>query len=144
MPEDIKTCCTCRVDKPLGGYHRSTRSRDGRQARCKECCARQRAPYAAEYAAAWASRNPERLREHRRKAKLKAKYGITPDDFDHLFDAQSGACAICGVIGEPLCVDHSHITGAIRGLLCFPCNIAIGHMRDNPARLRSAADYLSK
>ena len=41
-----------------------------------------------------------------------------------------------------LSLDHDHQTGAFRGWLCRQCNLAIGNMMDNPALLRSAADYL--
>jgi hypothetical protein len=41
-----------------------------------------------------------------------------------------------------LAVDHSHETGAFRGLLCHSCNRAIGLLGDDPARLRAAAEYL--
>lgn len=39
-------------------------------------------------------------------------------------------------------VDHCHETGVVRGLLCHNCNFAIGYMKDNPQRLRAAANYL--
>jgi len=41
-------------------------------------------------------------------------------------------------------VDHDHKTKKVRGLLCFGCNTGIGCLRDNPSRLRSAADYLER
>ncbi len=50
-------------------------------------------------------------------------------------------CAICG-FGGSLKVDHEHTSGKIRGVLCHNCNVAIGHMRDDPTRLRAAAQYL--
>lgn len=40
-------------------------------------------------------------------------------------------------------VDHHHGTGAVRGLLCSPCNIAIGLFRESPARMRAAISYVS-
>ena len=43
---------------------------------------------------------------------------------------------------KPLYVDHCHQTKAIRGLLCHKCNIALGHMNDNPEQLERAAAYL--
>lgn len=61
--------------------------------------------------------------------------------------AQGGKCAICGGTnpgGHRLAVDHDHTTGAVRGLLCHACNAGIGKLRDDPALLRVAADYLDK
>lgn len=58
--------------------------------------------------------------------------------------AQGGVCAICEQ-PEPkkrLAVDHDHTTGAVRALLCSKCNVALGLMSDDPARLRVAAHYL--
>ena len=39
-------------------------------------------------------------------------------------------------------VDHNHNTGVVRGLLCFHCNLILGHAKDESARLRAAADYI--
>jgi hypothetical protein len=50
-------------------------------------------------------------------------------------------CAICGA-SDQLVGDHDHDTGAARGILCRNCNLAIGNMGDDPARLRAAARYL--
>lgn len=52
-------------------------------------------------------------------------------------------CAICGAL-EQLVGDHDHKTGLPRGVLCRRCNLAIGNMDDQPARLRAAAAYLER
>jgi len=73
-------------------------------------------------------------------------YGITPEEFTALLEAQGGRCAICGTEtpggkgGWHL--DHDHDTGAIRGLLCHACNIALGYMGDDQDRLEAAIEYL--
>ena len=77
--------------------------------------------------------------------KLRHKYKLGLDAYESLLMAQRWGCAICGGVNENkrrLSVDHDHRTGRVRGLLCNPCNLAIGWMRDNPDRLRAAASYL--
>lgn len=74
-----------------------------------------------------------------------SKYGVTLDWYNAQIERQGGRCAICRQVptGErPWHVDHCHDSGVVRGLLCGPCNTGLGHMRDNPAVLRAAADYL--
>ena len=84
-----------------------------------------------------------------RKSHL-GKYGITTDEYDRLFVAQGGVCAVCfekettkrkGVVRR-LSVDHDHDTGKVRGLLCSWCNLAIGYLRDDALRAHSAVVYL--
>lgn len=76
-----------------------------------------------------------------RRAVLRV-HGLTVDDYERMVAAQAGCCLICGDVPARLYVDHDHDTGAIRGLLCNLCNRAIGQLRDDPAILRRAADYI--
>jgi Recombination endonuclease VII len=70
-------------------------------------------------------------------------YGISPEEFDAMLATQNGVCAICKRKSEKkLCVDHCHVTGVVRGLLCNKCNTGLGFYGDNPALLRTAAAYL--
>jgi hypothetical protein len=90
--------------------------------------------------------------DERRINHVQEKYGMKPEEFLAMCVAQNGGCAICGESAvsarngraKYLCVDHCHETGKVRGLLCGPCNLAIGNMRDNPALLRLAASYLER
>ncbi len=82
-----------------------------------------------------------------RKARL-ATYGLSLEEYDILLLAQGGVCAICGKSQSGkrkmrLCVDHSHKTGQVRGLLCEKCNVGLGSFRDDPELLVRAARYLS-
>lgn len=106
-------------------------------------------------ASGWKKKNPantravnKRWRENNstkvRDSYLRRTYGISLADYDALFAAQGGGCAVCGDAPEPLHVDHCHRTGKVRGLLCSPCNKALGHLNDNPKLLRRAAEYVEK
>lgn len=84
----------------------------------------------------------------RRRSMLKTTYGLTPEAFDAIVEAQGGRCAIClgddpGVKGV-WHVDHCHDTNAVRGLLCTNCNTGLGQFKDDPDVLRRAVDYLEK
>ena len=75
---------------------------------------------------------------------IKAKYGMSKEDYNTLLASQDGVCAICGNTNgsKRLSVDHDHTTGAIRGLLCTPCNALLGMAKDNIDTLASAIDYI--
>lgn len=72
-------------------------------------------------------------------------YGMTVEEYNRMFFLQKGSCPICNtklLQGRTTHVDHDHKTGKIRGLLCEPCNQALGLFRDDPQRCRNAAKYL--
>ena len=69
-------------------------------------------------------------------------------DYQTMLNAQHGRCAICGVreedsLGGRLRVDHDHVTGDNRGLLCMNCNTALGHFRDSIELMTEAIQYLN-
>jgi hypothetical protein len=97
--------------------------------------------------------NPDPTFQANQTAKIEAnflrkKYGIEPEDYQYLLVLQDGRCAICRSLPEDnghtdkLFLDHNHTSGATRQLLCQRCNTGIGMLKDNPALLRLAADYL--
>lgn len=81
-------------------------------------------------------------------AKLKREYGLTENEYWNMFRSQEGRCAICPHAPAPgeekLAVDHDHVTGAVRGLLCRPCNSGIGMLGDSYERVNKAAEYLAE
>jgi len=102
-------------------------------------------------------KNKEKLKEQgkeRRKADYnrymnkfyQEKYGITIEEYNSLFEQQNGCCAICEIhqtqLRRKLCVDHNHINGKIRGLLCDTCNRVLGYLDDNKDILYKAFKYL--
>lgn len=75
------------------------------------------------------------------------KYGLSRGEFDAMVTSQGGACAACMVAFATLPkkhthVDHDHVTGAVRGVLCHACNTAIGLLSDSPSRAEMLARYL--
>jgi Recombination endonuclease VII len=150
-PVGKKTCRKCGETKPLEGefYKRRVNS-DGFTSRCKSCINEDR------------RLDLERVQEYRktrpsdigratgRRSLLKTKYGITQEQYDDMFRAQGGVCAICkeeeirfvrGTLAN-LAVDHCHKTGKIRGLLCNLCNQGIARFKDSVEFLKSAISYL--
>ncbi|QNL30475.1 endonuclease VII [Gordonia phage SpeedDemon] len=85
-------------------------------------------------------------RDCERQQKLIARYGITAGEFDALVERQDSTCPVCTERQDPanFVVDHCHSTLKIRGLLCASCNVAIGHLKDNPANALRAGQYLEQ
>jgi hypothetical protein len=75
-----------------------------------------------------------------------ARYGLSEDAYDALLQSQNYSCALCKSKDpkrkQGFVVDHDHDTGRIRGLLCHPCNIALGMLGDNVSGLQKAISYL--
>lgn len=160
----IKRCPTCGIEKSLDGFHRDKNRLSGRMPVCKECRSlTSKVRYARDlpksrekgkqnrlrnktknYAASedWRKRNPGKQTEYRLK-----RYGLTMESFLALLESQSHACMVCLKRFEnrkDTHIDHDHVTGKVRGLLCLACNTMLGYSKDSPATLRRAADYLEK
>lgn len=75
-----------------------------------------------------------------------AKYGLTEEQFRRMYLDQKGLCAICPkrMIGRDCHVDHDHVTGKVRGLICSSCNTGLGFFKDSVRLLASAIVYLEK
>ena len=127
----MKTCCTCRTEKPLGDFNIMRASKDGRQNQCRAC-----------------NVNATQARKLR-------QFGLSQDEYDEMLVAQGGGCAICGGHsrdGSRLAIDHDHSCCAgkfscgkcVRGLLCGECNRALGKFGDNYDLVARAAAYLKE
>jgi hypothetical protein len=94
--------------------------------------------------------NPNRLRDSAmlRKHNLKSTYGLTIETYEQMLASQKHQCAICGfdftTQDKNPHVDHDHVTGQVRGILCHPCNLMLGQAKDNITTLKNAISYLEK
>ena len=128
-----KTCTVCGEVKPLEGFHRQPTGPMGRHSWCKPCL----------NSAARASRIKNATPEQKRRWNLRSKYGLAPEDVDRMMAAQNGKCAICERVLTRPHIDHCHKTGAVRGLLCLPCNIKL-HAIEDETYLEAAQAYLAR
>ena len=80
----------------------------------------------------------------RKTTYLKYQYGISLLEYQTIIDNQGGRCVICYEVldNKRVHIDHDHVTGMIRGILCLLCNIGIGHLKDDPIIVRRALNYL--
>lgn len=150
----LKTCSQCKTTKTVDSFYKDKSHSDGHHSHCKECHKAKGREYRNdpirrdllnERSRKWRLDNPEKAKKFQRNAYYKNMYGLTLDDYTEMFDNQNGLCAICNTGNSSwgkLAVDHCHISGKVRGLLCFNCNTSIGKMNDSPSLLRKAANYL--
>ena len=168
---DTKRCSKCDEVRASTEFYRQRSAKDGRHPYCKRCSSERGRRYYAENTKSvlertrqwreanverkretdrrWALNNPERVLAYKLKSDRKrraAKLGVSREVRDRMLFAQGGSCKICrrheSEFDRELCLDHCHVTGRVRGLLCNPCNRGLGSFRDIPAHLRAAADYL--
>jgi hypothetical protein len=97
---------------------------------------------------AWYAANKAKHAANTRRGKLRKQYGITPEQYDDMLQAQGHRCAICRTDAPGgrgfWHVDHCHGTGRVRGILCHGCNTGLGNFRDNPVSLAYAIEYLKR
>ena len=84
-----------------------------------------------------------------RRGYLKRTYGMTPESYDDMWEAQGGKCKICSKLlirdgKRGAHIDHCHVRNVVRGILCGDCNNGIGHLQHSPDLIRKAAAYLEK
>lgn len=91
--------------------------------------------------------------ECRRKAYLDKLYGEGTYEKVRLWnEEQDCRCKICGDrekthyhgVRKHLMVDHDHLTGKVRGLICHRCNLALGQISDSKEILEKIQVYLSQ
>ena len=92
------------------------------------------------------------IKKYKRAWHLLKNYGLTIEDYNKILGDQNNKCPICDeklkVIGindvrKPN-IDHCHVTGKVRGILCHRCNKALGLLRDDIQIIERALNYIRK
>src|SRR5260221_14304745 len=153
-------------------FFKSSVNKDGLRSQCKACRKiaqrayeqrpevqikrqeHERSPKRKEQMRALRQRSQEKLLKQSRTRHLRNTYNITDNNYQNMFTQQMGVCAICGKPEshisrrsgkvQELTVDHCHLTGLVRELLCNDCNFLIAYGHDDTEILRKAIAYLEK
>lgn len=101
-------------------------------------------------------RNPETYRARQRRHYASNKeyyalryrsrvYNLSPEQLTEMQIRAGGKCSICGkYVGSKLVIDHDHMTGKVRGMICTACNFALGWVGDNQKILANMITYLKR
>lgn len=140
-----RTCRICGTSNQAAFYDPKTTSGIAAGNCCRACWTAKSVAWRAANRESWNAKN------HKRAAMR--SYGMSAEEYDTLY--LNAACAGCGAPeGAPrtfrngivrtsrLTIDHDHVTGKARGLLCHDCNRTIATAHDNPATLRALASYV--
>ena len=85
------------------------------------------------------------LKNQQFRKRLKNTYKISEEEYFSILENQKNKCAICDKdISEKRHLDHCHITGEVRGLLCPKCNWGLGKFKDDKTLIEKAIKYLEK
>ena len=129
LPDGQARCPACDTIKPLTDFGRRSGERTGRVSYCYPCFNRIK------------EESRQRVHGGSRNYHLRRRYGITQAEADAFFDRQGGLCALCRERPAQH-VDHDHLTGKVRGMLCSCCNQGLGNFRDRADVMRAAIAYL--
>lgn len=114
-----KRCGYCKEYKTLDQFHRRGGSRDDLQYHCKKCST---------------------VIYTKNRYHIRRLYGLNKDEYEDLIKQ---GCTICGT-HKKLAVDHDHVTGVVRGVLCHNHNVGLGMFHDSIEELEGAIKYLNK
>lgn len=159
-PGILTRCNKCGEDQNDDGFYwRGAERKNQRRQPCKQCISDQGTIYRNSDRANWNKITRRSYYKHREQSRVRSRaktllkeYGITVPQYEAMVAAQDGRCAICRkleTVTDPrygqirlLAVDHCHITGGVRGLLCSRCNMALGMFGDDLDRIMAVAAYL--
>lgn len=129
LSKGLKKCSKCENILDLGLFHKDKNTKTGFASRCKYCIK---------------EINSNKCKKKKSLKRIKNLYGIEEGLASKLLSIEN--CQICSLPFDdknPLCIDHCHNTGVVRGVLCRSCNTGIGLLKDDVKILNSAISYLT-
>ena len=128
----MKHCTGCSRDLPKESFYYVKKGDDSQlTTRCRDCHK------------VYRDENKKTRSKYSRKDVLK-QYGLDEDSYHEMSEKQGHVCYICRsiLIGKSLCVDHCHVSGDVRKLLCINCNTGLGQFKDSEELLMRATNYI--
>lgn len=149
MEEGKKYCPGCKQVKSIKDDFSTMNVRSGIASHCKECVSRTaRERNSTEEGKEKLQKYYKRNKEKQLNSTLLKDFGITLEQYNQQLAEQNGVCIICGKTPEQnkkrLAVDHNHVTGKNRGLLCASCNICIGFIEKNNLDVHNIIGYFDR
>lgn len=156
----MKKCTRCEKFLDDDQFYKRNKSKDGLSYYCRTCCKQQGYEYYHANPKLYNDRshknyrrlkvkdpdfNKKRYQNQQRSFHLKKNFGLSETDYQNLFILQNGVCAICQEPNKSkihFAVDHNHVSGKIRGLLCYSCNTGLGKFKENVETMNRAIMYL--
>lgn len=132
-----RKCCSCKETKSIKLFKRDPNIHGGYGYICKQC------HNLREKTKGFARRHASHMKERAKKTKC---HNLSLDQYNKMLLEQDGKCAACKQEStendSSLAIDHDHMTGEIRGLLCRTCNLALGLLKDDPSRIAGLLEYI--
>jgi hypothetical protein len=141
------------LDKKTLATRSATSKQMGRRSRCKAC----EAKYSRDFHKAHGHKPPSKKYAKKPQMALKNRhkrfYNLSVEEYQYMYEKQGGLGAACKIQQtillrsgklKQLAVDHNHVTGKVRALLCDNCHQALGNLKEDPERVKSLLRYIEE
>lgn len=152
LEKEGKKCCKCNKTKPITEFSKIKKGSKLLRSNCKSCEVENSKKYrlanperVREQNKEWAKKNPDSVKKSCIRTKLR-KWNYNGDlekKTEEIFQADK--CECCGNSfkdSKDKHMDHCHENNKYRGVLCYRCNVTLGHLKDSKKRLKQLLDYL--
>lgn len=167
IKEETRKCTKCGTIHPVVDFYlrKGKYGNPIRSSWCRACHAKVQLAWNAkhvesikEYRRLWARQDRQKKYDKYRKYEIRKKckkFGTTEEWYYSRLKEQNDLCAICGQPETsmhpsqtsrvmPLSIDHNHVTGKVRGLLCWKCNTQLHVIERGGNWIEKASGYLRK